>query len=519
MIIISSESFSIPISNRRKLSSIRCAQWKDDSIILQLEEEERTVGTDSLLPQQISFEGRALGKVTSIDNGTISTANGKSEHIISSLLQNQDNNTNANNNNVVNPKVEETERKEEDESSFEQFNIVNDLVSVSERILDDLDTTSSTYTTRNKSYSSLARLSKAHHSIMSKTSNMRRQRFVTGKYPLYVSVKQNPTNKWLGLAESQIYLNGTSIEKSLASYDIFNWLDDNERRELHGDYEFLSLELLAEIHVKKPGYVNILPRSGAGMSLTQQSQEEDNNGVFGRWKSWKLRDDDDKIASSKEKIINSSEGERLWVTGFSLAKQMGELHTVDVESGVVSRVNDRTRKAIKWPNEVASIPKEMHHTTNNNEPHMKENGLEDALLVTDGFLVPGKDKGGLYVVRNPGSSMTESRVCLTGITNLQDVTINAGESNWFYHRAIWMDLTGDGRLSILAARAKLPLLKGKNDGDERGGSNTMGGGKGELVWLERPEPHSYCANTGTPLDVDGTVFDPFSARNTPWKLR
>ena len=43
------------------------------------------------------------------------------------------------------------------------------------------------------------------------------------------------------------------IEKSLASYDIFNWLDDNERRELHRDYEFLSLQLLAEIHVKKPG--------------------------------------------------------------------------------------------------------------------------------------------------------------------------------------------------------------------------------------------------------------------------
>ena len=117
MIIISSESFSIPISNRRKQSSIGCAQWKDDSIILHLEEEERTVRTDSLLPQQILFEGSALGKVTSIDNGTISTANGKSEHIISSLLQNQDNNTNANNNNVViNPKVKvETEKKEDDD--------------------------------------------------------------------------------------------------------------------------------------------------------------------------------------------------------------------------------------------------------------------------------------------------------------------------------------------------------------------------------------------------------------------
>jgi hypothetical protein len=54
----------------------------------------------------------------------------------------------------------------------------------------------------------LSGLSRAHQSMLAKTSNMRRQRFVTGKYPLYVEVKQNPTKKWLGLAESRIYLNG-----------------------------------------------------------------------------------------------------------------------------------------------------------------------------------------------------------------------------------------------------------------------------------------------------------------------
>ena len=51
-------------------------------------------------------------------------------------------------------------------------------------------------------------LSRTHQSLLSKTTHMRRQRFVTGKYPLYVEVKQNPTKKWLGLAESRIYLNG-----------------------------------------------------------------------------------------------------------------------------------------------------------------------------------------------------------------------------------------------------------------------------------------------------------------------
>ncbi|KAL9182016.1 hypothetical protein ACHAXT_012359 [Thalassiosira profunda] len=394
---------------------------------------------------------------------------------------------------------ESGEAQKKEEGSFSQFAVVNDLVSASERVLDNLDTTSATFATRNKSYSSLARLSKAHHSMMAQ--NVRRQRFVTGKYPLYVSVQQNPTKKWLGQAESQIYLNGTSIEKSLASYDAFHWLDDKERRELHGDYEFLSLELLAEIHVKKPGYVNILPKGGAGMSLAKPKGDD---GVFG-WKSWKMRDN---LASRIDGEASTSEedGERLWVTGFSLAKPRGELHTMDVESGTISSVNDRTAKAIQWPNEVASIPSQSSGGSE----------LEDALLVTDGFLVPGKDRGGLYVVRNPGNAMSEWRVCLTGVTNLQDELIRTGEGDWFYHRAVWMDLTGDGRLSILAARAKLPLLK-SNNGAQEGGAK--GKGRGQLVWLERPMPHSFDVKTGTPLDVDGTVFDPFSARNTPWKLR
>lgn len=404
-----------------------------------------------------------------------------------------------------NDSIEDANPKENE--SFNQFNVVNDLISVSERLLDNLDTTSSTFTSRNKSYSSLTRLSKAHHTMMAKTSNMRRQRFVTGKYPLYVSVKRNPTNKWLGLAESQIYLNGTSIEKSMASYDIFNWLDDQEREELHGDYEFLSLELLAEIRVKQPGYVNVLPKRGAGMSLAQPKGDD---GVLGGWRSWKLRDAlASKIGEDIQEDRDGLDGERLWVTGFSLTKQRGELHTLDVESGAMSNVNDKTASSIKWPNEVASIPRQSSHGK-------KEDELEDALLISDGFLVPGKDKGGLYVVKNPGNALSEWRVCLTGITNLQDVTINAGEGDWFYHRAIWMDLTGDGRLSILAARAKFPLLQGTN-GDREVGGGTMG--KGQLVWLERPMPHSIDASTGTPLDVDQTLFDPFSTRNAPWKVR
>ena len=57
-------------------------------------------------------------------------------------------------------------------------------------------------------WATAARLSGANRSMMSRTKNMRRQRFVTGRYPLRVMVEENPTQKYLGLAESRIYLNG-----------------------------------------------------------------------------------------------------------------------------------------------------------------------------------------------------------------------------------------------------------------------------------------------------------------------
>jgi hypothetical protein len=203
------------------------------------------------------------------------------------------------------------------------------------------------------------------------------------------------------------------------------------------------------------------------------------------------------------------------VTGFSLTNRRGEIHTLDVGTGVMSSANDRTTGAIGWPNGVTSIPRRLYANDRAVDDRDDDrDGLDDALLIADGFLVPGKDKGGLYVVRNPGNGAYEWMDCLTGTTNLQGSPINVGESgDWFYHKATWMDLTGDGRLSILAARAKVAL---RNNADSEGGKTF---GKGQLVWLECPKPHSFVNGSGTPLDVDGTVFDPFNSRNTPWKLR
>lgn len=79
-----------------------------------------------------------------------------------------------------------------------------------------------------------------------------------------------------------------------------------------------------------------------------------------------------------------------------------------------------------------------------------------------------------------------------------------------------MDLTGDGRKSILTARAKLRKPKRNKHNLIEEDSRPK---NGQLVWLEMPEPHHFDESTGTPLEQDGTTFDPFSARHLPWKER
>ena len=83
------------------------------------------------------------------------------------------------------------------------------------------------------------------------------------------------------------------------------------------------------------------------------------------------------------------------------------------------------------------------------------------------------------------------------------------------HRAVWVDLTGDGRMSILTSRAKL-----RRSNKTNGNTSTDEASRpknGQLVWLEMPSPFQFDKETGTPLEEDGTPFDPFSARHLPWR--
>lgn len=271
-------------------------------------------------------------------------------------------------------------------------------------------------------------LSKFHQSILSRSTE--RQRLVTGKDPLRITVEDNPTRRWLALgrernaATAHLLVNGTTIERSAASFDRFQWIDDDERHELHERYAMVSLELIAEVHVKKPGYVNVLPSVGAGSTAALRRAVEAST-------AWNRYTGNSVLFDEIEG--NKPPNDRLWVSGFSLASQQGYLHSVDAESGHIQSVDSRTSKVILWPNEFNSVPI-MHldgagwqTRTKVIDVDAKEKCLnDDALLVCDGFLVPGKNKGGIYVVKNPGNSATEWTSCLAG-----GVSKNHA---WFYHR-------------------------------------------------------------------------------------
>lgn len=201
-----------------------------------------------------------------------------------------------------------------------------------------------------------------------------------------------------------------------------------------------------------------------------------------------------------------------------------------MDAGKLVSVNERSSSAMRWPNEVNYVPASFFHNGSDRErmSHL------DALLVCDGFLVPGKDQGGVYLVKNPGNPKSEWTVCLS--------ESNSESDRWFYHRAVWVDLTGDGtfprkeapfqnciystddsfllvstgRQSVLTCRARVTTALG---GDPANGVTSGLLKKGELLWLEMPKPHSFDPDTGTPLEDDGTIFDPLSSRNLPWKTR
>ncbi len=68
--------------------------------------------------------------------------------------------------------------------------------------------------------------------------------------------------------------------------------------------------------------------------------------------------------------------------------------------------------------------------------------------------------------------------------------LSSPSTGYFYHKADWYDVDGDGLLDLITARATKPLF---------------GSGSGELLWLKQPSSspltNGGCAAPRTPLLV------------------
>ncbi|CAM9397274.1 unnamed protein product, partial [Ectocarpus sp. 4 AP-2014] len=143
-------------------------------------------------------------------------------------------------------------------------------------------------------------------------------------------------------------------------------------------------------------------------------------------------------------------------------------------------------------------------------PLLPEDG--DAVLIADGFLVPGKADGGVYLVvpaaveerrataaagagvdgaARGGESRAEGKAgagaaAAAGSSPPEDriVRLTNPKRGWFYHKAVWVVLPG-GKKVVLTARVYKPIF---------------GQAEGELVLLEMPR-----------------VDRPLSEQNLPWR--
>ena len=86
--------------------------------------------------------------------------------------------------------------------------------------------------------------------------------------------------------------------------------------------------------------------------------------------------------------------------------------------------------SFEWPNNIEAVPSDVFG--------------ERAIVVPDGFLVPGHKNGGVYVVRMDPDNLTQ-------VTSTVEIT--AKKKDYFYHMGYWVDLNGDGRKDFITARS------------------------------------------------------------------
>ena len=107
----------------------------------------------------------------------------------------------------------------------------------------------------------------------------------------------------------------------------------------------------------------------------------------------------------------------------------------------------KTGFTLKWPNDVRVVPQGVFGDTR-------------AIVIPDGFLVPGHVDGGIYINTIDDNDITK----VTG-----SYTMTHNTDGFFYHMGTWVDMNQDGRKDFVTAKS--------NDKPNEGG----------LVWYEQPE--------------------------------
>ena len=144
----------------------------------------------------------------------------------------------------------------------------------------------------------------------------------------------------------------------------------------------------------------------------------------------------------------------LFVTSFTGAPGAGSVTIVPnlkeaVKAGDVSTLKGTkldTGDNLKWPNDARMAPALAFEANR-------------VIAVPDGFMVPGKQNGGVYLVHVSSDDMTKT---------IGTYKMTPDKEGYFYHMGQWVDLNGDGLLDYITARS---------NGHP---------GEGQLVWFERP---------------------------------
>ena len=82
-----------------------------------------------------------------------------------------------------------------------------------------------------------------------------------------------------------------------------------------------------------------------------------------------------------------------------------------------------------WPNVARAVPEDVFG--------------QRVIVVPDGFIPPGKNNGGIYLVQMDSNDVTKTS---------KTVTMTHNTNGFYYHMGFWVDLNGDGRKDFLTAK-------------------------------------------------------------------